>query len=651
VSRTSAERSELEALADLSEVQVAYEDVKGERQRASDEALLATLERLGVPVSRLEDVPDALRHERDARLRSALEPVTVAWRGQPAHLVVRAPEGRQGESCLLEVRREDGSTVAWTVSLGDQPVDGRFDLEGERFVQVRVALPGDLPVGYHAVAVELGGARQVAHLLCAPLRPRSVEGLRTWGVFAPTYALHVSGEAGAGHLGHLRRLVDFTGSLGGGVVGTLPLLAAFLDDPFEPSPYAPASRLAWNELFLDLQALPEWAEGQGVWAAPPGPGAAGMVDYAAHWARVRPVLDACASAAFAQGGTRDALAQFAEAHPDLDGYARFRAVLAEQGRPWSEWPERARDGTLSESDGDPLVYRRHLYGQWRLTEQVDALADHARSYGPGLYLDFPLGVHPAGYDVWRERDAFVRDVAAGAPPDDFFDEGQNWGFPPPHPRAIREDGYRYVAASVRSQLRRAGMLRIDHVMWMHRLFFIPSGMAAREGVYVRYRPDELYAVLAIESERHGSILVGEDLGTVPPEVREHMGRHGVLRMFVLQMAGGPQAASEAPAECVASLNTHDMPPFAAYMRDREELAEAPRVLRRALADLGDSAAKVVLVSLEDLWLEERPQNVPGTGAEQPNWRGRMRLGLDALAQAPEVIEPLGDLNRRRRAGP
>jgi 4-alpha-glucanotransferase len=376
-----------------------------------------------------------------------------------------------------------------------------------------------------------------------------------------------------------------------------------------------------------------------------------MVDYAAHWARVRPVLDACASAAFAQGGTRDALAQFAEAHPDLDGYARFRAVLAEQGRPWSEWPERARDGTLSESDGDPLVYRRHLYGQWRLTEQVDALADHARSYGPGLYLDFPLGVHPAGYDVWRERDAFVRDVAAGAPPDDFFDEGQNWGFPPPHPRAIREDGYRYVAASVRSQLRRAGMLRIDHVMWMHRLFFIPSGMAAREGVYVRYRPDELYAVLAIESERHGSILVGEDLGTVPPEVREHMGRHGVLRMFVLQMAGGPQAASEAPAECVASLNTHDMPPFAAYMRDREELAEAPRVLRRALADLGDSAAKVVLVSLEDLWLEERPQNVPGTGAEQPNWRGRMRLGLDALAQAPEVIEPLGDLNRRRRAGP
>jgi 4-alpha-glucanotransferase len=693
-------RSHLESLARAFDVQAGYEDAAGRHRRASDEALVAVLRGLGAPIEHADDAPDALRHEHERHWGRVLEPVHVVWEGERALIRIRLPEPRVAGGCRVEIECEDGTMAAWTSDLQQLVVEEAFELGDRRFVQLRVPIPHAVPVGYHTLGVEAAGVRASGWLLCAPARVHVPEALRTWGAFAPTYALHDAGEAGAGHLGHLRRLVDFIGGMGGGVVGTLPLLAAFLDEPFEPSPYAPASRLAWNEMALDLEALPEaTADGEvrrvmADWQAHRRESAdhhEPWVDHGAHWGRMRPVIDRFADIAFGDARRRDEMARFAREHADLAGYARFRAVLAAQGCPWHRWPETLREGPLHEGAGDPAVYRRHLYGQWRLTQQLDALADHARRYGPGLYLDFPLGVHPEGYDVWRERDAFVSGVAAGAPPDDFFTRGQNWGFPPLHPRAIRERGYKYVAACLRSQMRRAGMLRIDHVMWLHRLFFVPDGMEAPQGVYVRYHPDELYAVLAIESHRHRSSVIGEDLGTVPQEVRDRMDQHGVLRMYVLQFETGPDGVREAPVHCAASVNTHDMPPFAAYWRgldvqDRvqmglatadeadDELAQRAKardalrarvgvdrpdsgdddagpVLRGALRDLAAGPARVVLVTLEDLWLEERAQNVPGTGAERPNWRGRIRVPLNALPTTPAVTGPLAEIDERRRARP
>jgi 4-alpha-glucanotransferase len=684
-------RSHLRSLAREYRVQTGYEDVHGARQAASDESLLAVLRLLGAPVERMDDVPEALRLERQRRWEHVIEPVQVAWDGEPLRIHVCVPEPLSGP-CRVEVECEDGTMTAWTAALTDLPVEEVCEVEGRSYARLRVTLPYAVPVGYHRLAVEVGGARETGQLLCAPARMHELESLRTWGVFAPTYALHDAGEAGAGHLGHLRRLVDFTGGLGGGVVGTLPLLAAFLDEPFEPSPYAPASRLAWNEMFLDLRALPEWGEGGGdPPAGSPDATSEPWVDYRAHWGRMRPLIDRCAEVAFANASTRAEMAEFASQHGDLSGYARFRAVLAAQGRPWHQWPQGLRDGQIRDEDGDPVVQRRHLYGQWRMAQQLDALAEHARRYGPGLYLDFPLGVHPDGYDAWRERGSFVAGASAGAPPDAFFTRGQNWGFAPLHPRAIRQTGYAYVVACLRSQLRRAGVLRIDHVMWLHRLFCVPEGMEATQGVYVRYRPDEMYAVLAIESHRHRSLIVGEDLGTVPYEVRERMNAHGVMRMHVLQFGLSPDEVEAVPAHAMASVNTHDMPPFAAFWEGRdidlrvemglaskdeaeEERAslmdrrdvlraevgagtpgggpdDAGPVLRGALRHLAESPAQVVLVTLEDLWLEERPQNVPGTGPERPNWRGRLRVPLEALPTTPEVVGPLTDIDERRRARP
>ncbi|MBC7106597.1 MAG: 4-alpha-glucanotransferase, partial [Firmicutes bacterium] len=300
--------------------------------------------------------------------------------------------------------------------------------------------------------------------------------------------------------------------------------------------------------------------------------------------------------------------------PGVRDYARFRAAVERRRGGWTSWPAMMRDGRLEEGDYDPQNEQYHLYVQWAASEQFGVLADRARAEGVGLYLDFPLGVHREGYDVWRERGVFVLKANSGAPPDPFFTGGQDWGFPPLHPEAVREQGYRYFRACLRHHLRHAGALRLDHVMGLHRLFWVPRGLPAREGVYVRYPAEEFYALLCLESLRHGSALVGEDLGTVPRYVRSAMGRHGVYRMYILPFELTPHPGKTlryVPADRLAGLNTHDMPPFAAFweacddavrssvarfLRDRGWLGapeEGPgEVLRAALRYLAASRARV-----------------------------------------------------------
>ena len=314
-----------------------------------------------------------------------------------------------------------------------------------------------------------------------------------------------------------------------------------------------------------------------------------------------------------------------------------------------------------------------------------------------LYLDLPLGTSYDGYDVWRRRDLFALQASAGAPPDDFFTKGQDWGFPPLHPERIREDGHAYFRACFANQLRYAGILRIDHVMGLHRLFWIPNGAGPPEGTYVRYPAEELYAILCLESHRHRARIVGEDLGTVPPYVRPTMARHGLRRMYVVQYELTParrQALGKIPKASVACVNTHDMPPFAAFLdaldvddrvslglldgeearREkiaRQELARAltdflrkrgrlpwtggdpggEALLRACLHHLAASAAETVIVNLEDLWLERAPQNTPGTSAERPNWRRRCRaIPSRSSARLPGVDRALREIDRIRKGG-
>jgi len=464
------------------------------------------------------------------------------------------------------------------------------------------------------------------------------------------------------------------------------------------------SRLLWNEFYLDITKVPELRKcpsAQALTASLPlqkeieAMRNSPLVNYHRQMALKRQVLEELCRCCFTDASDRlESLVRFAKAHPVVENYACFRATCEKQRIPWQSWPQLLREGMLKEGDYDEGTKRYHLYVQWLTHQQIQALSQTASKKGLRLYLDLPLGVHPNGYDVWRERTLFTLGISTGAPPDAVFTKGQNWEFPPLHPDKIREQGYRYPIAYLRHHLRYAGILRIDHVMGLRRLYWIPKGLDASQGMYVRYRAEELYSILALESHRYSSIIVGEDLGTVPPEVRPAMIRHNIHRMYVVhyELALNPQAPPRHPPHnCVASLNTHDMPPFAAFWQDldikervelglldkagaqmehktRRAMREAmvsflqdkgcinkpsvdtQTILRGCLAFLSASTAQVVLVNLEDLWLETQPQNVPGTQGQRTNWQRKARYSLEAFCQMPPVLDTLKELNYLRKRG-
>ncbi|MFQ5846254.1 MAG: 4-alpha-glucanotransferase [Candidatus Methylomirabilales bacterium] len=697
----------LRQLARLYGVQATYVDVFHRRKSASPDALLLTLRALGAPVDSTRDVPAALRERRQALWRQGVEPVVVAWDGGPTAFELRLPVGHSSGSVACHLTPESGEIQTWTVDLASLSLRQAVDIEGERYLATRLPLPGPLPWGYHRLRLETRGGPFETMITSAPMRAYSPSedcARKTWGVFLPLYALHSAHSWGGGDFTDLAALVEWVAGLGGSVVATLPLLAAFLDEPCDPSPYAPASRLFWNELYLDVTRIPELKRcptAQALLASEEvqreldALRSSSLIDYRRQMALKRTVLEELVRGFVAERTERHAAFQrFVEDHPQVADYARFRATGERQGTPWPSWPPPLRDGVLREGDYDETARHYHLYVQWVAHGQIHALAEKTKGVDVDVYLDLPLGVHPHSYDVWREREAFALDVSGGAPPDAVFTAGQDWGFPPLHPGAIRAQGYRYVIATLRHQLAHAGLLRIDHVMGLHRLFWIPKGLESREGVYVRYPAEELYAIVSLESHRYKASIVGENLGTVPAYVHSTMARHNLHRMHVLQYelaTDTRRVFRGAPREAVASLNTHDMPPFAAYWRgldiaDRRRRGLVDRrgaalerkhrqTLKRALAGflegqgwlkadpanghaalkaclrfLGAGPARVVLVNLEDLWLETQPQNVPATREECPNWQRKARHSLEALCTMSTVLDTLRDIEGLRRQG-
>ncbi|HZD06575.1 MAG TPA: 4-alpha-glucanotransferase, partial [Longimicrobiales bacterium] len=400
---------------------------------------------------------------------------------------------------------------------------------------------------------------------------------RRWGTFLPLHALRSARSRGAGDLADLRALAGWTGQRGGSLVGTLPLYDTFLGErgPFDPSPYAPVSRLFWNPFWIALEEAP------GLEAAPEARALledgevreasrllreADRVDYRRVMALKRRVLEALARAHQGGGphGLGTELTRWVADDPEALAYARFRAAVEATGRPWAEWEGRARAGDATALQPPDDGVRYHVYAQWAVERQLEELAGATST---GLYLDLPLGAHPHGFDHWRHRSLFAEGFTVGAPPDAFFEGGQDWGFPPMHPHRSGEDGHGYFAACLRRAMEVSGALRLDHVMALHRLFWVPEGEGAARGVYVRYPSDELWAVLCLESHRSRTEVVGEDLGTVPPDVPRVMERHEVRRMWVLpfEVAAGeegkPYRVGLPSADSVACLDTHDLPPF------------------------------------------------------------------------------------------
>ncbi|MBN2579614.1 MAG: 4-alpha-glucanotransferase [Pirellulales bacterium] len=575
----AAAQNQLRKLAGLYGVQASYTEVGGRRRGASAESLLRILAALGAPVQSIGDVPEAIRLRQREWWGRLCEPAAVAWEGNCPEIEIRLPEGQGRGVIRATLRPETGETKTFDFQLADLPVSDRAEVEGTAYVVKRLPGLGKFPNGYYQLRLETEQIDGELLLISAPRKAFSPEGdaARSWGIMAPLYAIHSAGSWGAGNLSDLASLWHWVDGLGGQLVATLPMLAAFLDEPFDPSPYAPVSRRFWNEFYADPRQTAEFARCPAVQDLLNSTAIQQeladfrrerLIDYRRQMALRRQVFDKLAECCFTEGGERlGALRAFTAARPEVEDYARFRAVTDRLQKPWPQWPAPLRDGRIQDGDYDLRDYRRHLYAQWIVQEQMESLSADLRRRSSGLYLDLPLGVHRHGFDTWRCPDLFAFSASGGAPPDSVFTQGQDWDFAPLRPEHIRADGYRHVLDVFRGLLRHAGMLRIDHVMGLHRLYWIPEGMPAADGAFVRYPAEELYALLCLESHRHRAWIVGENLGTVPAYVNAALRRHAVHRTYVVQYELAPrpgQPLNVPEPHAVAAVDTHDMPPFTAF---------------------------------------------------------------------------------------
>jgi 4-alpha-glucanotransferase len=517
----------------------------------------------------------------------------------------------------------DGTTVALDVTRG------------------RVDVPDPLPVGCHTLTLAGPGVAEATTIVTPPAEmPTSPALAGRAAMFAPAYALWEH-DAPLPSFTHLASLGSMLPRLGVDALITLPLYAAFLDEPFDPSPYAPISRLHWNEAYLDDGGLPN----------APVPPIGNLIDWRAVGRRRRAQLLDAVGTIPATLATE--VRHWVAANPDIADYARFRAKVAV-------------DPTDATRPTD-VVEASHQLAQYLCHIALSQLHETGRA---AFALDLPIGSHPLGYETWANPDLFATGMGVGAPPDTMYPDGQNWGFPPQLPGAAERSGFALWRAVVRRCGRYASLLRIDHVLGVHRLWWIPEGVGPDKGVYVRYSRTTLLAVIAAEAACAGTTVVGEDLGTVPEAITEAMQEWNMLGLYAeqTQLAAGSGQCPEdiglpvIPARTVAGLRTHDMEPFA-MLYARGDLVDYRRKLQRALGrPVGPSAAALltatlirlatsdaylVFADLDDLLGEVTPHNIPGK-VLPTIWRRRLRRPTSETLADTEVRRLLAVLTERPR---
>ncbi|MEU6219848.1 4-alpha-glucanotransferase [Streptomyces sp. NPDC047022] len=680
----------LDRLAALHGVATSYRPSPDRTVAASDTAVTAALAALGVDTS----TPDAVRaalaaRERELRER-LLPPTVVSWGGRPPTALAGLPDGTS-----LRIETEQG--------------ESRASAE-------------QLPPGVHALHITApDGHTAEAHLVAAPDRLPAPPA-RSYGLLVQLYSLLSRRSWGMGDLGDLTELTAWAGrALDAGFVQVNPLHSAVPGAPTDPSPYRPSSRRFPDPVHLRVEDIPEYPciEAQGrlrtlleraarLRESVLDKGA--LIDRDAVWDLKRQVLELVHGVPLGPG-RRAAYADFLAQEGDaLEDHATWSALAEVYGSDWHAWPTRLRDPRSPETARAraELMDRVDFHSRlaWLTDAQLGTAQRTARDAGMavGLVHDLAVGVHPGGADAWAQQHCLAPGMSVGAPPDAFNARGQDWGLPPWRPDRLAASGYAPYRRLLRALLRHAGALRIDHVMGLFRLWWVPQGQPPTEGTYVRYDAEAMLAVLVLEASRAGALVIGEDLGTVEPGVREVLHERGVLGTSVLwferdwEGSGKPLPPERWRADCLATATTHDLPSTAARLtgehvelRDRLGLLTRPLDEERAAAaaDTGEwlallsrlgllkgASGGVSAVSEEmeiqavhrfllgtparliGLWLpdavgDRRPQNLPGTWDEYPNWRlpiadGEGRpMTLEDLAASPRLYA-LVDVLRGRR---
>lgn len=730
------------ALAHANGVILEYHDIWGKLHQPTDATLRAILASMGVPAHDDAAVQTSLAATALAQWEHALPAAIVVREDEhPWRVELKHPDDGAGGELHWTLQEEAGGTHEGRVALPDLECERTQTLGGRSYAARSLRIDVPVPCGYHRLRIAIGGQTFAETLFCVVPRrsywPPALAGDgRIWGVAAQLYGVRSERNWGIGDYSDLATVVQQWGSRGAGVVGVNPLHASFPHNPAHASPYSPSSRLFKNWIYIDVEACADFTECEE---------ARTQVRSAAFQARLRALREPALVDYVGVGEAKRPILELLYAHfrtqhlaANDERAAGFRAFQTQGGRAlrrhalfdalqehlhrqdasiwgWPVWPE-----SLKNVDA-PDVHRfcsEHLdrveffeYLQWQADLQYGAAArrSHEAGLGVGIYEDLAVSIDGGGAEAWANQEIYAIGASVGAPPDDFNLNGQDWGLPPMIPRRLQEAAYAPFIDTLRASMRHSGALRIDHVMGLMRLFWVPPGGKATDGVYVRYPFDDMLGLLALESQRNQCLVIGEDLGTVPDEVRRALAEAGVLSYRLLyferQHGGEFRSPHEYPVQSIVAASTHDLPTLAGWwegrdlalrtelnlfpsdaMREQQIVGRAQDRARLLLAlerqsmlpagtppdpasvpgitpaltsgihtYLAATPSKLMVVQLEDAAGVADQSNLPGTTTEYPNWRRKLPLDLEQfpgderftrLTQALAHMRPRGSRETR-----
>lgn len=684
-------------------------DIWGNHHTPTAEVQRAILTALGVNCSSTASLQEAIAaRQREDWGRPFPETLVVAQQS-PLPLTLRLASS---DPVTIEVLTEDGAAYTELVQPGE-PVPGPT-LEGRPLFELPVLLNSNLPLGYHRIRLRDGGRLLAeARLIVAPVKaylpPELESGGRAAGVAVSLYGVRSQRNWGSGDFTDLYGLLDWMVDLHSSFLALNPLHAIENRQPYNISPYLPNSSFFRNPLYIDIESVPEFAASPLLASIRNRPAVrdtieqcrqSEFVEYEKVWKLKRLFLQLLHRQfrRLASPSRREAFASYVQSQGQrLERFSTYCALWdwLHRGNKdlwiWPDWPAAYQNPDSPAVASFARTHARqiefHQYVQWVLDEQLAAVQRKAREKGLiGLYHDLALATDRCGADLWAYRPLYVDGCRVGSPPDGFSPEGQDWAFPPPNARKLRNDGYQFFIDSIRANSRHGGALRMDHVMRLFRLYWIPDGMPAKEGAYVRDFAEDLLHILALESHRGQFFLVGEDLGTVAEHVRHSLDRHRILGCKVLFFEKHPDGRFRRPEEyarhSLVSSTTHDLATLAGFWTNRDiearrnagllpnpesyqqqlrervtdkqalldvlhELALLPAWFPRQAAVLPELTGElhnaiigflvhtpsiVMVLNQEDLTKETEQQNLPGSTWQYPNWKRKMRYTVEELRQ-------------------
>ncbi|MEA5654138.1 4-alpha-glucanotransferase [Cutibacterium granulosum] len=699
-------------LADRFGISTQFYDWKGRHTQVGEQTVIAILAEFGVDASTPERARAAAQWVRDDHWRRIVQPCVVLRAGQEGRVDVHVPAGAP---VSLRIVGEDGNDhLPWQVDNWnpDRPIDGRM------IGEATFGIPGNLPLGYHELIVTIGThdvdgseadggihATATSTIIVTPNRvglPRRMGASRVWGYAAQLYSVRSHHSWGLGDLTDLADLCTWSASQGAGYLLTNPLHAAEVAGRMEPSPYLPSSRLLVNPIYIRPELIAEYhdlnqydasiIESLRTMTLDDDPQA--LLDRDRTWQAKSQALELIHRVDMS-ASRRMAFTAFRVARGRrLEDFATWCLLSELHGSDWHDWPAELHDphgaavARVRREHADRIDF--HMWLQWIADQQLSTAQSSGTDAGMpvGLICDLAVGVNGSGADAWMLNGLFAREMNVGAPPDPFNQAGQDWGQPPMRPDVLEQMAYAPLREMVSSALRHAGGVRIDHIMGLFRLWWVPRGLGPRHGAYVRYNHEAMVGVVALEAYRAGALVIGEDLGTVEPWVRDHLASRGILGTSIMWFETGPDGRPRQPQQwrehAMSSVTSHDLPPTSSYLRgdhvelrDRlglltesvdEERENARRERETWLASLRQQGvleadeddpeqvtlamhtlltrtpSKVINATLTDAVGDPRTQNLPGTEDEYPNWR----VPLSGPDGEPVYLEDLYSSDRVAR---